>query len=441
VRDERVRILVEPSDYKLTNMGDAAMLKVAVARLRVLWPDASLEVFTDDSAGLIKQCPDATPLSMVGREQWVADEFLLPRLARRLPDSMTARRRRLERALRSRHPMVVASIKRARERRSGRSTAALDAFLDSVAEADLLVVSGMGGITDFFERYAFELLDVLALAICRRVPTAMFGQGLGPIYDRELWAHARSVLTRIDQLSLREGRAGGPLLASLGVDPRRVVVTGDDAIELAYERRQEQNIGGGIGVNLRKADYSGVDEELAGRLREILHLGAATLGAPLVSVPISRLPGERDADAIRSVVDDYRPFVDGGDELDSPESVIARIQQCRVVVVGSYHAAVFALAQGIPAIALFASPYYADKMQGLATQFGAGCEVVGLHDPDVSTALPSVLRNLWNRADEFKPALLDAARRQLEFSRAAYARLPQLVAQRISARRPAPVAR
>lgn len=436
-----MRVLVEPSDYKLTNMGDAAMLKVAVARLRALWPDASLEVFTDDSAGLMKQCRDATPLSIMGREQWVADDFLLPRLARRLPDSMTARWRRLERALRSRHPMVVASIKRARERRSGRSTAAMDAFLDSVAGADLLVVSGMGGITDFFERYAFELLDVLSLSIYRRVPTAMFGQGLGPIHDRELWAHARAVLPRIDRLSLREGRAGWPLLASLGVDPRRVLVTGDDAIELAYERRQEQSTGGGIGVNLRRADYSGVGDELAGRLREILHRGAATLRVPLVSVPISRTPGERDADAIRSVVHDYRPFLDGGDELDSPESVIARIQQCRVVVVGSYHAAVFALAQGIPAIALFASPYYADKMQGLAAQFGAGCEVVGLRDPDVSTALLGALRSLWKRAGELKPSLLEAARRQVESSRAAYARLPQLMAQRNSARHPGPVAR
>jgi polysaccharide pyruvyl transferase WcaK-like protein len=55
-----------------------------------------------------------------------------------------------------------------------------------------------------------------------------------------------------------------------------------------------------------------------------------------------------------------------------------------VVVAGSYHAAVFALSQGIPVVALVKSPYYVNKMVGLGDQFGAGCEIVRLDEGDVA---------------------------------------------------------
>ena len=42
------------------NMGDVAMLQVAVARLLDLWPDACIEVLTDSPANLARYCPGAT---------------------------------------------------------------------------------------------------------------------------------------------------------------------------------------------------------------------------------------------------------------------------------------------------------------------------------------------------------------------------------------------
>lgn len=43
----QVRILVEPNAHHVLNVGDAAMLQVAVHRLYRLWPTATVEVLTE----------------------------------------------------------------------------------------------------------------------------------------------------------------------------------------------------------------------------------------------------------------------------------------------------------------------------------------------------------------------------------------------------------
>jgi hypothetical protein len=42
-----MRILIESSDYSLLNLGDVVMVDIAVARLRALWPQAMVEMFSD----------------------------------------------------------------------------------------------------------------------------------------------------------------------------------------------------------------------------------------------------------------------------------------------------------------------------------------------------------------------------------------------------------
>ena len=41
-----MRILIENGGYRITNMGDLAMLQIAVSRLKDLWPGALIEVLT-----------------------------------------------------------------------------------------------------------------------------------------------------------------------------------------------------------------------------------------------------------------------------------------------------------------------------------------------------------------------------------------------------------
>jgi len=70
-------------------------------------------------------------------------------------------------------------LKLGRQNRAG--LADLLGFTNTVATADLIIVTGMGGITDAFPDYAANLLEVLALAVRSRRYVAMVGQRFGPL--------------------------------------------------------------------------------------------------------------------------------------------------------------------------------------------------------------------------------------------------------------------
>jgi len=254
----------------------------------------------------------------------------------------------------------------------------------------------------------------------------MLGQGLGPIGIEELRRDTCAALRRLDLLALREGRAGLPLLESLGVPLTHVIVTGDDAIELVC-RHPRDTIGHGIGVNLRYADYAGVRLRNIQEIRSVLHQLSHRIGAPLVGVPISHNPYEEDAITIAELV--CNGDTEAGDlsRIRTPEDVLAQVQQCRVLVAGSYHAGVFALSSGIPTVALVNSTYYVDKFLGLADMFGAGCQVVDLHESHFCDRLTHAVLEAWASADQVREPLLAAAQQQLRQSRAAYAKLKELL--------------
>jgi polysaccharide pyruvyl transferase WcaK-like protein len=229
------------------------------------------------------------------------------------------------------------------------------------------------------------------------------------------------VLPRVTQIAIRESRTSLPLLRALGVPAASILVTGDDAIELAYpgpgaQRRDVTR----IGVNVRIAPYADVGQHTISRLRDALERSAHVLGAQLTPVPIAHHGGGMDVDTLRELL---RGTDDGGSSLDTPHKVIARVGECRVVVTGSYHGAVFALAQGIPVVALAKSAYYVNKMSGVAEQFGDGCEVVSMDDDGWPQKLEDAVRRAWDSAGRLREPLLAAAADQIARSRAAYARL------------------
>jgi hypothetical protein len=55
---------------------------------------------------------------------------------------------------------------------------------------------------------------------------------------------------------------------------------------------------------------------------------------------------------------------------------------------------------------------------------------VSLDETDLSAHLASAVDEVWERADDVRPGLLEHAARQVESGRRAYRRLPQLVAAR-----------
>ncbi len=383
-----MRILIEPSGYKLGNLGDAAMLVASVERLRELWPDAELAAVTRAPEVLAKLCPGVEPLEASARNQFLRAAAALPLalLLRQLEDAPGPVRR----------------------------------FVDFFDQADLLFISGAGGFTDAFRDHALTTLELLDAAQRNAKPTVLVGQGLGPWDDERLKARAEEVLPRACAVFLREKRLGEGLLRKLPVEwGQRLRITGDDALEMAY-RAKPSGLGGAIGVNLRLADYSAVPDGAVERLRSELEGLASRLGAELLPVPISHPPNSSDPDAIAQLIGG-----DGGSSLDAPAAVIEQVGRCRLVVTGSYHAGVFALAQGVPVIGLVASPYYAGKFEGLQDLFGDSCVPLAIAEPE---RLGDVAAGLWEQAEARRSALLSEAERQIEAGRAAYRALPELIA-------------
>lgn len=425
-----MKILIDSCTYNCQNAGDLAMFTVAVARVRELWPDASIEVITNAPELIGRHAGPMTPVPVRGRRLLLEEQLLGP--ARRwLPEGIGRRWDRFESGLRLHQPGLFQQSLRLKARFSGRDTRDVRAFLDAVGRADLLIVNGAGILTDAFKDSALGILATIDLVSRRSVPTALLGHGLGPIEDRELWQRAADVLPRVSLIGIREALTSPRLLADLGVPAASVRVTGDDAIELAHaacERRRQMPASGParIGLNVRVASYARVDRELLASLKQAFTDSAHRHAAALVPVPIAHHGGGMDVETLRELLG---PDSDGGASLTTPAQVIDQVGACRVVVTGSYHGAVFALAQGIPVVALARSPYYVNKMAGVAEQFGRGCEIVRLDASpgDLVPQLTAAIDRAWASADAVRQPLLAAAADQIGRGRLAYADLRALL--------------
>jgi len=424
-----MRVFVDPGDYTLGNLGDVAMLQVALRRLRANWPDARLDVLVRGAEMGTPSFYGAEAVPYQGMADWFAERAVLGSAYDRLAPGLRAGLRGLQRAARRSWPGLLETAMRVRTSRSPATAQDVRRFLSAARSASLHIVAGQGTFTDHARIHAGDVLNLLELMERRGIPTALLGQGIGPLTDAELRVRMARVLGRAHFIALREGRFSPGLVAELGIPPDRVQVTGDDAIELAFEACPERP-GSDLGVNLRVARSAGTTDDAIAPVRAAVGAFVRRRAIACRAVPIAKGPSG-DAVAIAGVLAGTGYDGDAGATLLQPIDCIQEVGRCRILVTGAYHAAVFALSQGVPTACLAASQYFADKFDGLRAQFGTGCEVVHLGGGDFTERLTSVLDQLWNSADALRTPLLAAARMQVEASHAAYDRLTQLSSARL----------
>ncbi len=414
-----------PEEYG--NMGDISMLQVAIDRLHHLFPETSLEVLTDSADNLARVCPMAKPVDNRGRALWFADGVMLGRVAGLAPRWFSGLLVWLKRTIRSQWPGLLEAILVRRLLRQNRpaDSRAVTAFSLALDRADLFLICGAGGFYDGCQTWNLEILDFVETAFQRNKPVAMLGQGFGPISDPIVLNRAARILPRVNFITLRGGRGSFAILRSLGVDESKLETTGDEALELAYSSRTGEN-GNGLGINIRYLASAGTDDNDVQSIKLVMHEFARRQNVPLIPLPIAIHFGTRDDLAIKQLLIGFDDQSDGGETLDSPLKVIQQVALCRVVVTGAYHAAVFALAQGIPVVALAKSAYFVNKMLGLQDQFGGGCQTVILNEPDLPRRLNSAMETAWTSADAIREQLQTVALRQIELSRRSYARIQDL---------------
>ena len=410
------------------NMGDVSMLQIAVDRLHKLFPNACLEVLTDSAEGLARFCPAAKPLNNRGRALWFANGVLLGRYSHLAPMWIMDLLVGLKRTIRSRFPNLLRAIliKRLKDRNRPGDAESVAVFTRSLQKADMVLICGAGGFHDGCRVWSLEILDLIEAAIQRKTPVVMLGQGLGPLSDSLVLKRAAKVLPLVDFITLREGRGSFSILRSLGVAESKVQTTGDEAVELAYDSRAVEP-GRSLGIGLRFAASATVNDDEIECMRPILQNFARRHNVPLVPLPIAMQVYTRDDLAIKRILRGFDEESDGGRTLDSPLKVIRQAALCRVVVTGAYHAAVFALAQGIPVVGLAKSAYFSGKFLGLEHQFGEGCQTVLLNEPEWPERLKGSIERAWQNADVLRGTLQAATLSQIELTRKSYEQVKDLV--------------
>lgn len=408
------------------NVGDVAMLQVGVRRLQRLWPSARIAVITESPTNLALFCPGAKSLPRAGRDLWIGNYAIIGGFDRFLPRTASVGLSDLTRAWRLRFPDTLLPLVELRlsirDRRNVRPD--VNAFLEAMEHADLFVVCGAGGFTDDTREWNISILNTIEEAIQRKIPVVMFGQGLGPLSDPDILRRARKLLPKVNLVTLRGSRGGSAIAQSLGLNLSQILTTGDEAVEIAYEGREKEP-GQAVGINLRVACYSNVDADMVDGLRPVLHEFARRHNVPLIPVPIAFHAWANDHVTIRRLFQGFDDQSDGGITLDTPLKVIRQVSRCRIVVTGAYHAAVFALSQGIPVVGLSASEDYTAKFLGLEDQFGLGCETVFLGASDTSERVAAAIERAWQSAENVRLPLQEAARRQIALSQGAYERIAE----------------
>jgi polysaccharide pyruvyl transferase WcaK-like protein len=293
--------------------------------------------------------------------------------------------------------------------------------IQAVHWADVVVASGGGYLTDTWWWHAAGVLSVLKQAQSLGKPTAMFGQGIGPLRGRAVRAMACLVLPRLAALGLREQVTGLGLALAFGARRDVITVTGDEAIEVIPDAAPADPVA--LGFNIRAADYSGIGPEAAAAIGNCVIAAAHELGAPIVALPVSRYATTSDRAAIGKCLEGGHPGIGVAvPDLSSPAELMSASASCRAVVTGSYHAAVYSLAQGVPAVCVTKSRYYDVKFAGLAALFPEACQVVSLIDDDPAHSLRRGILAAWQLPAGARSAARVSAVRQRTSGRLAYER-------------------
>jgi len=405
----RPRVFVDHSGYDLLNIGDTAMLKATVTRLQERWPGARIQVVTTSRERLAALCPGTDPIVLV------PDRGPIGWLPGRVRGGVGLRYKRAVSA---------------RPWAAWRFSPGAGQLLDALRRCDLAVCSGGGFVNDSFLLHASGVLAALRSVQRRGVVTAMLGQGYGPLNNQALEELASQVIPQLALISLR-GPRGQQAVSELRAGRDAPVVSGDDALELAGAGQPA--VGSALGVNLRATAYTGLQPRLAGQIASITETAAAAAGMPLRGLPISWHADGEDWRALAGAFGADSAVARTGWSVRDIGSLAEAVAGCRIVVTSSYHAAVFALARGIPVLGISSTPYYDGKFGGLRELYGprAVC-VLAVSEG----GWPDRLRHLVRAAVELDPGERAAtAQRSVELvsaSRGVYAALFEHVESKVA---------
>ena len=251
------------------------------------------------------------------------------------------------------------------------------------------------------------------------MPVIVTGQQVGPLLtdsDAALmraWVPKAVCLGCRDAMSLNMSRA-------LGVAEDRLILTGDDALDLIPDKVdcpfpgwiQSRPM---VGLSLHAEGSAAARESILSRLVSVLGSWLKTIDANILFLPHVRSDVSHRCDIalardlIRLLgLDGRAGIVDRQDWYDSHIKHLT--SQCQFVVTTRFHGAVFALSSGVPVLALTQDAYTREKFTGLFDYFGLPGPVGDLSDPSVS----ELVQSSWKARDAWAVEVGFARTRAME---------------------------
>jgi len=288
----------------------------------------------------------------------------------------------------------------------------LDRIIDAICDSDLVVLGGGGLFHDYWGADAGSLLTsgaggipqyaripVLAAMLGR--PSIVYGVGVGPLFT-----DAGRDLTRVAfeaaALATVRDESSKTLLASLGVDRGRIMVTADPAfdaylpaperirakVKLTVEVQLTPPV---LGVALRNWDVGVDPDNWEGMLAEGLDQFLSEYGGTILLIPFQRLPGSLTDDA--TVLDRVRQRMKHHNATfvvsNLPPLERGWLVACCDLVLGMrMHSLIMAARGGVPAVGIVYDP----KVSSLLCSLGLedyGIELRGISPAQVFTKLAS----------------------------------------------------
>lgn len=361
-----MKLLLEHSGYHLANLGDSAMLAATHLRISRECPGAEMMVPVTDNANLSKVSPQLTPLVdyVDDRDSWISQQT---DKAHRWSGGTIGKALRKIRGAQS-HSIKTSTLPR--ELWKTENLRAIDQpWVQHIREADLVIACGGGYFCDDHFFHAQRIALSLAIARAHGIPTALLGQGLGPIVFDETRHVLTQALRGAHAVALREAASGPEIIRTLNLDIP-LTVTGDDALGLLPQPLlPDADPPTAMALNIRAAPYAGVSHEIARQICTLVHEIARDHQCELLPIPITTNEGESDLDSLVGLDATPPQPVSYATVTEHVNSTLQALAQARILVTGSYHAALFAAVSGVPVIALAANQYYQGKFTGLAGQF------------------------------------------------------------------------
>jgi colanic acid/amylovoran biosynthesis protein len=417
--NKKIHILLDWGGYSFSNLGDIAMLQVAIKRIERTYPHSEIYIFTDCERDLNFFCPNSKAVSPTWRDNWL-NEKLIPIPYRIIPPRYRdTYKKKCEEFKFSRPGLSTGLLAFSSLFSNPRRFMEFIHFYKLMRSIECVITCGGGFITDSFASHADNVLETLFLAHRMGKPTAMFGQGLGPITRKSLLENTKRTLPRLNALGIRENLISKQIASINLVSGDKLFVTGDDAIEIALNKTGPPEEGC-FGLNFRQAAYAGDIKHVFSIIGNIITSIAQSENRKVIPVPIHIGDEYRDLRIIAENCSIDAEEFKLAKNISTPDMLVKQIQRCSIVISGSYHAAVFALAQGIPVIALAASDYYLAKFEGLKEQFKVGCEIINLVSDQFPEQLEQTVKSSLKIPRQSKDQLVKAAKMQTKFSQAAW---------------------